>query len=37
MSGARTYQVGDVVYGPPGPDVAVFYRHDGQKIPAPGE
>jgi hypothetical protein len=34
--GARTYQVGDVVYWPPGPDVAVFYRHDGRKIPAPG-
>jgi 4-carboxymuconolactone decarboxylase len=33
---ARTYQVGDVAYWPPGPDVAVFYRHDGQKIPAPG-
>src|SRR6266480_4436160 len=33
---ARTYRVGDVVYWPPGPDVAVFYRHDGQKIPAPG-
>jgi len=33
---ARTYQVGDVVYWPPGPDVAVFYRHDGQTIPAPG-
>jgi len=34
--GARTYEVGDVVYWPPGPDVAVFYRHDGQRIPAPG-
>ncbi len=34
--GARTYEVADVVYWPPGPDVAVFYRHDGQKIPAPG-
>jgi hypothetical protein len=34
--GARTYEVGDVVYWPPGPDVAVVYRHDGQRIPAPG-
>ena len=34
--GARTYEVADVVYWPPGPDVAVCYRHDGQKIPAPG-
>jgi hypothetical protein len=22
--------------GPPGPDVAISYRHDGQSIPAPG-
>jgi len=34
--GARTSEVGQVVYWPPGPDVAVFYRHDGQKIPTPG-
>jgi hypothetical protein len=34
--GACTYEVGDVAYWPPGPDVAVFYRHDGQRIPAPG-
>lgn len=34
--GARTYEVGEVVYWPPGPDVAVFYRHDGQTTPAPG-
>src|SRR6266496_5827790 len=36
--GKRThaYEVGDVAYWAPGPDVAVFYRHDGQKIPAPG-
>ncbi len=35
--GKRThaYEIGDA-YWPPGPDVAVFYRHDGQKIPAPG-
>jgi len=36
--GKRThaYEVGDVAYWSPGPDVAVFYRHDGEKIPAPG-
>ncbi len=25
-----------IAYWPPGPDVAVFYRHDGQSIPEPG-
>ena len=34
--GARTYEAGQVVYWPPGPDVAVCYRHDGRTIPAPG-
>jgi hypothetical protein len=36
-SGERThsYQVGEIVYWSPGPDIAV-YRHDGQTIPAPG-
>src|SRR5882724_7307865 len=29
----RTYKVGDVIYWSPGPDVAIFYRHDGQEIP----
>src|SRR5438046_6025041 len=29
----RTYEVGDVIYWSPGPDVAIFYRHDGQEIP----
>jgi hypothetical protein len=33
---AHTYEVGEVAYWPPGPDGAVFYRHDGQKIPDPG-
>jgi quercetin dioxygenase-like cupin family protein len=33
---ARAYEVGDVVYWPPGPDLAIFYRHDGQPIPEPG-
>jgi hypothetical protein len=32
----RTYEAGDVVYWSPGPDVAILYRHDGQRIPAPG-
>jgi hypothetical protein len=32
----RTYEVGDVIYWSPGPDVAIFYRHDGQSIPSPG-
>src|SRR6266852_946778 len=32
----RTYEVGDVAYWPPGPDVAIFYRHDGRRIPHPG-
>jgi hypothetical protein len=36
--GKRThhYEVGDVAYWSAGPDVAVFYRDDGQRIPAPG-
>ncbi len=33
---ARSYEVGEVAYWPPGPDVAVFYRDDRQSIPAPG-
>ncbi len=32
----HTYEVGDVAYWSPGPDVAIFYRHDGQEIPEPG-
>ena len=32
----HTYEVGDIAYWPPGPDVALFYRHDGQRIPPPG-
>ena len=32
----HTYEVADVAYWPPGPDVAIFYRHDGQEIPDPG-
>src|SRR5438477_13081655 len=32
----RTYEVGDLIYWSPGPDVAIFYRHDGQSVPSPG-
>lgn len=36
--GERTkmYDVGDIIYWSPGPDVAIYYRHDGQAIPDPG-
>jgi hypothetical protein len=33
---SRTYEVGDIILWSPGPDVAIFYRHDGQTIPSPG-
>lgn len=32
----RNYEVGEIVYWSPGPDVAIFYRHDDQEIPEPG-
>jgi hypothetical protein len=28
----QTYEVGDIICWGPGPDVSVFYRHDGQPI-----
>ena len=31
-----TYEVGQLIYWSPGPDVAVYYRDDGEKIPSPG-
>ena len=31
-----TYDVGDVVYWPPGPHVAVFYAQEGSTLPQPG-
>jgi hypothetical protein len=36
--GERThnYKIGELAYWSPGPDVAIFYRHDGQSIPDPG-
>jgi hypothetical protein len=33
---SHTYDVGDVILWSPRPSVAIFYRHDGQKIPSPG-
>ena len=32
----HTYEVGDIAYWSPGPDVAIYYQHDGEKIPNPG-
>ncbi len=32
----HTYEIGQVVYWSPGPDVAIYYRSDGEKIPNPG-
>ena len=34
--GKRTRDPGTIGYWPPGPDVAIFYRQDGESIPAPG-
>lgn len=33
---AHKYEVGEIVYWSPGPDVAIYYREDGERIPAPG-
>jgi hypothetical protein len=33
---AHTYEVGEIVYWSPGPDVAIYYRQDGERIPNPG-
>ncbi len=32
----HTYEIGQVVYWSPGPDVAIYYRNDGENIPNPG-
>jgi len=32
----KTYDVGDLIYWSPGPDLAIYYRHDGESIPDPG-
>ena len=31
-----TYGVGQLVYWSPGPDVAIYYKDDREKIPSPG-
>ena len=31
-----TYEIGDIAYWSPGPDVAIYYHRDGEKIPDPG-
>ena len=33
---AHAYEVGEIVYWSPGPDVAIYYRQDDERIPAPG-
>jgi hypothetical protein len=33
---SRDYAVGTIGYWPHGPDLAIFYRHDGERIPEPG-
>jgi hypothetical protein len=33
---AHIYEVGQIAYWAPGPDVAIFYRQDGERIPEPG-
>lgn len=33
---AFTYRIGQIIYWSPGPDVAIYYRDDGEKIPKPG-
>jgi 4-carboxymuconolactone decarboxylase len=31
-----TYEIGALAYWSPGPDLAIYYHHDGQSLPAPG-
>jgi len=33
---AHTYEAGEIAYWSPGPDVAIYYRQDGEPIPPPG-
>jgi len=33
---AHTYEVGEIAYWFPGPDVAIYSRQDGESIPSPG-
>jgi hypothetical protein len=30
-----SYEIGNIIYWSPGPDVAIFYDHDGESVPAP--
>ena len=32
----HTYEIGDIAYWSPGPDIAIYYQRDGEKIPNPG-
>jgi hypothetical protein len=36
--GKRThaYALGDIAYWSPGPDLAIYYNHDGERVPDPG-
>ncbi len=36
MASTHTYAVGDIAYWPPGPNIAIYYDHDGEIIPDPG-
>ncbi|MFC9680653.1 cyclophilin-like fold protein [Streptomyces sp. NPDC056948] len=31
-----SYEIGNIAYWSPGPDIAIFYDHDGRSIPDPG-
>ncbi|MDX3453323.1 cyclophilin-like fold protein [Streptomyces sp. ME02-8801-2C] len=31
-----SYEIGNIAYWSPGPDIAIFYDQDGEFIPAPG-
>jgi len=32
----HAYEIGEVIYWSPGPDVAIYYKQDGATIPNPG-
>lgn len=32
----HSYALCDIASWPPGPDIAIFYHHDGERIPDPG-
>ena len=31
-----TYEIGEIAYWSPGPDVAIYYQQDAERIPSPG-